>query len=191
MQAWLEPGRKHPWRSPSLSRVLDAGQSNAVNINAATPSPVPPVGADYKVVAQGGTSLQVDWQFGQPSRLRESLRDYVQSANGPVSICWSQGETDQDNSRTQAQYYADFVALYNDVNLQRRDVLWVVCYLSKNTKYGAGATIRLAQQQAVATLLNVEPLNTDIYEFQGDGVHYANTTAVLVWQAALAIMQGR
>lgn len=196
--------RRHLWATPG--KVIVAGQSNAVNVQNASPAPVAPAGSTLAYDCVGGTSLYTDWQPGQPGQLRETLISLVASAprNRPVVILWVQGESDQDQNQIQGNtagsdaYPANFTSLYNAVNGSRAsDVLWIMALISALTKYGPQCAVRVKQELLARTLPNIVTIDTDNYALQtngvGDnlGVHYTNASAVRCWRDALALMARR
>lgn len=195
MTGSLSSRRRHPWAAPGA--IICAGQSNAVNVWAFRPSPLPG-GAAGTLVAAANTSLAVDWQPGQPGGYRAALIAAVGGAAAKVVVIWLQGENDAGIPRTQAQYFADFQALYNQVNNGRADVLWVLAPLSRS---GAGAPrfnggnkvgVRLAQEQAIRTLPNVSELNVDDYVLElPELVHYNDTFKAQLWTDAVQVMAAR
>jgi hypothetical protein len=175
--------------------VVLGGQSNVGQVLGANPGPAPPHGADMQSSFLSGTALtDAVWQPGGAQRT--GLINLVQQAPlSGVVVLWIQGENDQGNNSN--TYQSDFTSLWSSVNGSRTDVLWVIALLGAGSIFGPACKIRVVQDKICRTLPNCEPLNTDsfIYQINGigdnQGVHYQNVSSVACWQSMLAIIKKR
>lgn len=154
-------------------------------------------------IAQGGTSLAVDWNPNQTTRMYRNLtHDYaaaIASRYAPADpgatrtvLVWIQGETDAANEAYSLAYqdnWDDFIAAArSDLGLASLKVIMVKLNTACTATYTANvraAQVAIAGADALVTLVD-----SDAYALAADGLHYTAAGATGLGLALATAISG-
>lgn len=153
-------------------------------------------------VAQGGTSLAVDWQPGQLKMYENLVHYYAQaiaSRRAPTNpgaartvLVWIQGETDAGNATWAGDYAANWstmiTALRSALSLASLKVIMVRLNVACTATHTA--TVRTQQAAIASGDALVTLVDSDAYALAADGLHYTAAGATGLGLALATAISG-